>query len=29
VVPGLLWGDWQGGFFFAGALRLTIAHHVS
>lgn len=29
VVPGLLWGDWKGGFCYAGALRLTVAHHVS
>jgi len=28
VVPGLLWSDWMGGFCFAAALRLTIAHHV-
>ncbi|TFK47579.1 delta 9-fatty acid desaturase protein [Heliocybe sulcata] len=27
VVPGLFWGDWRGGFFFAGALRLTFVHH--
>lgn len=29
VIPGLLWGDWWGGFCFAAALRLTVAHHVS
>jgi stearoyl-CoA desaturase (Delta-9 desaturase) len=29
IIPGLLWGDWNGGFFLAGNLRLTIAHHVS
>jgi stearoyl-CoA desaturase (delta-9 desaturase) len=29
MVPGLLWGDWRGGFFFAGAARLTFVHHVS
>jgi stearoyl-CoA desaturase (delta-9 desaturase) len=28
VVPGLAWGDWEGGFLYAGALRLTVAHHV-
>lgn len=29
IIPGLLWGDLTGGFYFAGTLRLTIAHHVS
>jgi stearoyl-CoA desaturase (delta-9 desaturase) len=29
VIPGLLWGDWKGGFFFVGALRMTACHHVS
>ncbi|GJE84774.1 delta 9-fatty acid desaturase protein [Phanerochaete sordida] len=27
VIPGLLWDDWWGGFFFAGFLRLTLVHH--
>ena len=27
VVAGLLWGDWRGGFFFAGAARLLFVHH--
>ncbi|KZS97073.1 delta9-fatty acid desaturase [Sistotremastrum niveocremeum HHB9708] len=27
VLPGLLWGDWRGGFFFAGAARLCFVHH--
>lgn len=27
VVPGLLWGDFLGGFVFAGAARLTFVHH--
>ncbi|TFK37131.1 hypothetical protein BDQ12DRAFT_222818 [Crucibulum laeve] len=27
LVPGIIWGDWLGGFCFAGALRLTVAHH--
>ncbi|ORY77210.1 putative stearoyl-CoA 9-desaturase [Leucosporidium creatinivorum] len=26
-VAGLGWGDWRGGFFFAGAARLTFVHH--
>lgn len=29
VVAGLGWGDWKGGFFFAGAARLAFVHHVS
>lgn len=29
IIPGLCWGDWKGGFCFAAALRLTVAHHVS
>lgn len=28
VVAGLGWGDWKGGFFFAGAARLMFVHHV-
>lgn len=28
LLPGLLWGDWLGGFLFAGAARLTFVHHV-
>ena len=28
VVPGLLWGDWKGGYFFAGTARLVFVHHV-
>ncbi|KAL5498517.1 OLE1_1 [Sanghuangporus vaninii] len=27
VIPGLLWGDFLGGFVFAGAARLTFVHH--
>jgi stearoyl-CoA desaturase (delta-9 desaturase) len=27
-VAGLGWGDWKGGFFFAGAARLLFVHHV-
>ncbi|KAJ4465017.1 delta 9-fatty acid desaturase protein [Lentinula edodes] len=27
VIPGVFWGDWWGGFCFAAALRLTVAHH--
>jgi stearoyl-CoA desaturase (delta-9 desaturase) len=27
VIPGLFWGDWQGGYFFAGAGRLVFVHH--
>jgi stearoyl-CoA desaturase (Delta-9 desaturase) len=29
IIPGVLWGDWKGGFYFAACLRLTVAHHVS
>ena len=28
AIPGLLWGDWKGGYFFAGAARLVFVHHV-
>lgn len=28
VIPGLLWGDWKGGYLFAGAARLVFVHHV-
>lgn len=27
AVAGLLWNDWRGGFFFAGAARLLFVHH--
>jgi len=27
AVAGLMWGDWRGGFFFAGAARLVFVHH--
>jgi len=27
LVAGLGWGDWKGGFFFAGAARLLFVHH--
>lgn len=29
TVAGLGWGDWKGGFYFAGAARLLFVHHVS
>ena len=29
VLPGLLWSDFRGGFFYAGATRLLFVHHVS
>ena len=28
AIPGLLWGDWKGGYFFAGTARLVFVHHV-
>jgi stearoyl-CoA desaturase (delta-9 desaturase) len=27
AVAGFGWGDWRGGFFFAGAARLLFVHH--
>jgi len=27
AVAGLLWNDWRGGFFYAGAARLLFVHH--
>jgi stearoyl-CoA desaturase (delta-9 desaturase) len=27
-IPGWAWKDWLGGLCFAGAARLTVAHHV-
>eukprot|EP01006_Ploeotia_vitrea_P029070 TRINITY_DN61673_c0_g1_i1.p1 TRINITY_DN61673_c0_g1~~TRINITY_DN61673_c0_g1_i1.p1 ORF type:complete len:679 (+),score=431.56 TRINITY_DN61673_c0_g1_i1:212-2248(+) len=27
VVAGLGWGDWRGGYFYAGVLRLCFVHH--
>ena len=27
VIPGLCWGDWRGGYFYAGAARLCFVHH--
>ncbi|TFY65973.1 hypothetical protein EVG20_g5120 [Dentipellis fragilis] len=26
-IPGCIWGDWRGGFFYAGCMRLTCVHH--
>lgn len=28
VIPGLLWGDFRGGYIYAGVLRLCFVHHV-
>ncbi|KIJ19333.1 hypothetical protein PAXINDRAFT_7824 [Paxillus involutus ATCC 200175] len=27
IVAGLCWGDWQGGYVYAGLLRLVFVHH--
>ncbi|THH02985.1 hypothetical protein EW145_g6629 [Phellinidium pouzarii] len=27
VIPGYLWGDWRGGLYIAGFLRITTVHH--
>ncbi|KAH9852498.1 delta 9-fatty acid desaturase protein [Lenzites betulinus] len=27
AIPGMLWGDWLGGFCYASCLRMTIGHH--
>jgi len=27
LVAGLLWNDWYGGYFYAGAMRLVFTHH--
>jgi stearoyl-CoA desaturase (delta-9 desaturase) len=29
LVAGLGWGDWKGGYVYAGLLRLVLVHHVS
>jgi stearoyl-CoA desaturase (delta-9 desaturase) len=29
LVAGLLWGDWKGGFVFAGLCRLVCIHHAT
>lgn len=29
LIPGLFWGDWRGGYFYAGAFRLCFVHHAS
>jgi len=29
VVAGCLWGDWRGGYFYAGALRSSFVHHTT
>ncbi|KAI0069240.1 delta 9-fatty acid desaturase protein [Artomyces pyxidatus] len=26
-IPGYFWGDWRGGFFYAGFARLLLVHH--
>ena len=29
VIPGYFWGDWRGGYFYAGIFRMVAVHHVS
>jgi len=29
VIPGWSWGDWRGGYFYAGFFRMVAVHHVS
>ncbi|KAJ3280457.1 hypothetical protein HK104_000652 [Borealophlyctis nickersoniae] len=29
LVAGLGWGDWKGGYFFAGVMRLVFVHHAT
>lgn len=29
LVCGLGWGDWMGGYIYAGVVRLCFVHHVS
>ena len=29
IVAGLGWGDWRGGFFYAGICRLVFVHHAT
>lgn len=28
AIPGIFWGDWRGGYFYAAAARLVFVHHV-
>lgn len=27
-IPGYFWGDWRGGLYISGFLRITAVHHV-
>ncbi|EGF80301.1 hypothetical protein BATDEDRAFT_11509, partial [Batrachochytrium dendrobatidis JAM81] len=29
VIPGIFWGDYMGGYFFAGIARLVFVHHAT
>eukprot|EP01103_Thecamoeba_quadrilineata_P017532 TRINITY_DN626_c0_g1_i1.p1 TRINITY_DN626_c0_g1~~TRINITY_DN626_c0_g1_i1.p1 ORF type:complete len:389 (-),score=36.90 TRINITY_DN626_c0_g1_i1:91-1257(-) len=29
LVAGVFWGDWRGGYFFAGVSRLVMVHHAT
>lgn len=29
AIAGLFWGDWRGGFFYAGVCRLVFVHHAT
>ncbi|KAH6594782.1 hypothetical protein BASA61_003962 [Batrachochytrium salamandrivorans] len=29
AIPGLLWGDWLGGYFYAAIARLVLVHHAT
>ena len=28
AIPGYFWGDWRGGYFYAGFFRIVAVHHV-
>ncbi|KAI0242549.1 stearoyl-CoA 9-desaturase [Massospora cicadina] len=29
LVAGMLWGDWKGGYYYAGVVRLVFVHHAT
>ncbi|KAJ9063391.1 stearoyl-CoA 9-desaturase [Entomophthora muscae] len=29
LVAGVLWGDWKGGYYYAGVVRLVLVHHAT
>ncbi|KAI9293504.1 hypothetical protein K502DRAFT_318254 [Neoconidiobolus thromboides FSU 785] len=29
IIPGVFWGDWEGGYFYSAVVRLVLVHHAT